>query len=65
MSEQNILNRIVTKLNALPQAVRGQAVSLLIGRTVRYAGTSNVYIEKLTTTESIMRLKNKKRCKIT
>ena len=61
MSEKNILNRVVSTLNALPEAMRGQAVSLLIARTVRFAGTSNIYIEKLTTTESIMRLKNKKK----
>lgn len=61
MSEKNILNRVVSKLNALPDSVRGKAVTMLIGRTVRYAGTSNIYIEKLTTTESVMHLKNKKK----
>ena len=61
MSELNVLNRVVSKLNVLPDSVRSQPISLLIGRTVRYAGTSNIYIEKLTTTESIMRLKNKKK----
>ncbi|OUS32144.1 DUF4442 domain-containing protein [Gammaproteobacteria bacterium 45_16_T64] len=61
MAEKNVLNRIISKLNALPESVRGHAISAVIGRTVRYAGTSNIYIEKLTTTESIMRLKNKKK----
>lgn len=61
MSEQNVLNRIISKLNALPESVRGHAITAVIGRTVRYAGTSNIFIEKLTTTESIMRLKNKKK----
>ena len=59
MTEMNRQYKIVSNINRLPALVRGQALSLAIGRTVRYMGTSNIFVEKLTATEAIMRLKNK------
>lgn len=61
MAEPNFLRRIVSKLNNFPEAVRPQALSLLFGRTVRFAGTAGIRVEKLTTTESILVLRNRKK----
>jgi acyl-coenzyme A thioesterase PaaI-like protein len=59
MAEANFLCRIVTKLDSLPDAVRPRALSLFFGRTVRFAGTAGIRVEKLTTSESVLVLKNR------
>lgn len=61
MTEPNFLHRIVSKLDNLPASVRTQGLSLLFGRTVRFAGTAGVRVEQLSTTESILVLRNRKK----
>lgn len=61
MAEKNFLNGVVSKINTLPEAVRSQALSLVFGRAVRFAGTASVKIEHLSEYESVLTLKNRKK----
>ena len=61
MAEKNFLNRVVSRINALPGTVSSSALSLTLGRAVRFAGTAGVRVEKLTDYEAVLTLKNKKK----
>ena len=61
MAEKNFLNRVVSRINALPESMSVPALTLTFGRTVRFAGTSSVRVEKLTDYEAVLTLKNRKK----
>ena len=61
MNKPNKLSALVASLNKLPAVLRVWAVSTVIGRIVRFAGTANTRIEKLTPTECIVVIRNKKK----
>lgn len=57
----NRLSRLVSTLNKLPPGLRVWALSTVIGRIVRFAGTASCRVEKLTPNECIIVLRNKKK----
>lgn len=61
MAEKNFLNRVVSRLNALPDSMSATALTLTLGRAVRFAGTAGVRVEKLTDYEAVLTLKNRKK----
>ncbi|MCG8671049.1 MAG: DUF4442 domain-containing protein [Pseudomonadales bacterium] len=61
MPEKNFLNRVVSKVNILPDGMRAQALTLTFGRAIRFAGTAGVRVEKLTDYEAVITLKNRKK----
>lgn len=61
MAEKNFLNRVVSRINALPDSVSIPALSLTLGRAVKFAGTAGVRVEKLTDYEAVVTLKNRKK----
>lgn len=61
MAEKNFLNRVVSKINMLPESMRAQALTLTFGRAVRFAGTAGIRVEKLTDYEAVVTLKNRKK----
>ena len=61
MAEKNFLNRVVSRINALPDSVGIPALSLTLGRAVKFAGTAGVRVEKLTDYEAVVTLKNRKK----
>lgn len=56
----NQLEKIVSKLNLLPERIRPSALSAFFGRTVKFAGTAGTRVEMLTPTRCIVTLKNRK-----
>lgn len=61
MAEKNFLNRVVSRINALPDSMSATALTLTMGRAVRFAGTAGVRVEKLTDYEAVVTLKNRKK----
>lgn len=61
MAEKNFLNRVVSRINALPDSMSIPALSLTLGRAVKFAGTAGVRVEKLTDYEAVVTLKNRKK----
>ncbi len=61
MSQQNRLNKIVSKINRLPESLRILALSKVIGRVIKFAGTAKVRVEKLTEREAVVYIANRKR----
>lgn len=61
MAGKNFLNRVVSRMNALPDSMSATALSVTLGRAVRFAGTAGVKVEKLTDYEAILTLKNRKK----
>ncbi len=61
MSEMNFLHKVVSRINVLPEAMRSQALTLVFGRAVRFAGTAGVKVEVLNQYESVLTLKNRKK----
>lgn len=61
MAEKNFLNRVVSRINALPDSMSATALTLSLGRSIRFAGTAGVRVEKLTDYEAILTLKNRKK----
>lgn len=60
MSKKNTLNKIVSKINALPEIVRSRALTAFFGKTVKFTGTAGVKVELLTENKAVISLKNKK-----
>ena len=61
MAEKNFLNRVVSRINALPDSMSAPALTLTFGRAIRFAGTAGVKVEKLTDYEAVLTLKNRKK----
>ncbi len=60
MAKKNQLNKIVSKINALPEFLRAKALSTFFGKMVKFTGTTGITIEELTTSRATISLKNKK-----
>lgn len=61
MSKANRLSQMVGKVNKLPEGIRTWALSTIIGRIVRFAGTAGTKVLKLTPNECIIVMPNKKK----
>ncbi|MEN9463875.1 MAG: hypothetical protein RL217_56 [Pseudomonadota bacterium] len=59
--KENRLSRLVSSLNKLPTGLRTWALSTVIGRIVRFAGTAGCRVEKLSANECVIVLRNKKK----
>lgn len=57
----NRLTRILSKINQLPAALHGPALSLLFGSPVKFAGTARVRVHELTQQRAVMSLANKRK----
>ncbi|MCA9530072.1 MAG: DUF4442 domain-containing protein [Myxococcales bacterium] len=57
----NRLSRIVQPLAGLPPSLRTPALTLLLGRTVRFVGTAGLSVERLTASECVVSVKNRPR----
>ena len=60
MSKKNQLNTIISKINGLPDFLRVKALTTFFGKMVKFTGTAGIKIEKLTESESVVSVKNKK-----
>lgn len=61
MSKPNQLTRVLNTISKLPRAWQQPAMSFAIGRVVRFAGTAGTRIEKLSPTECILHMPNRKK----
>lgn len=61
MNKPNQLSRLVGTLNKLPNGLRVWALSVIIGRIVRFAGTAGTKVLKLTPNECVILMRNKKK----
>lgn len=59
MQNQNKLNRLVSKINAAPAFCRSWLLTLLFGRTIKFAGTAGVQVEALDMKQARLRLANR------
>jgi len=60
MANKNKLNKIVSKVNALPEFMRSKALTTLFGTSVKFTGTTGVKVEELSPNRAVISLKNKK-----
>jgi acyl-coenzyme A thioesterase PaaI-like protein len=61
MNKKNRIEKIVDKLNKIPKPLRSSVVSFLFGRTIPYFGTTGIIMHELTTTQTEMSVKNRRR----
>jgi uncharacterized protein (TIGR00369 family) len=61
MTKPNRLTTVVNTFQKLPQSIRTFALSKAMGRVIKYAGTSGLRYEKLTPTECIIVIPNRKK----
>lgn len=61
MAKQNRLTTVVNIFQKLPESIRTFALSKALGRVIKYAGTSGLRFEKLTPTECIVVIPNRKK----
>lgn len=61
MQNQNKLSRLVQKVNSAPVFCRSWLLSLLFGRTIKFAGTAGVQVEQLDWHKSRLKLPNRKK----
>ena len=61
MQSQNKLNRLVTKINTAPAFCRCWLLTLLFGRTIKFAGTAGVQVEALNLQQAKLRLANRRK----
>jgi len=59
MSKPNRMNRIVSKINLLPDIIRQRALTLGVTRMVPYVGTSLIRVEELTEDRVVASIPNK------
>ncbi|OZG75117.1 DUF4442 domain-containing protein [Hahella sp. CCB-MM4] len=57
----NQLNKIVSKINLLPEVARSRALTLFFGKTVKFVGTAGAKVEELSDSRCVVTLKNRKR----
>ncbi|TNC79960.1 MAG: DUF4442 domain-containing protein [Oleiphilus sp.] len=60
MPQKNKLNKIVSRINMLPEFVRSKTLTTLFGKTVKFTGTAGIKVEKLTESGAVISVKNKK-----
>jgi uncharacterized protein (TIGR00369 family) len=61
MSPANRVNRIISKMNLLPDIVRQRVISMTMGKIVPYVGTSLIRIEEMTADRVVATIPNKRR----
>lgn len=61
MPSPNKLSRLVTKINAAPVFCRSWLLTLLFGRTIKFAGTAGVQVEALDFHQAKLRLANRRK----
>jgi acyl-coenzyme A thioesterase PaaI-like protein len=61
MAKDNRLTKAVKKFNSFPQSIRTFALSKAMGHVIKYAGTSGLRFDKLTPTECIIVIPNRKK----
>lgn len=61
MANKNKLSTLVGKIEKLPASWRAPVISFLMGKVIPFAGTSGTRVEKLTPTECIIVMRNKKK----
>ncbi len=61
MQKKNRLNGVVSKINSFPKSIRPFALSFVFGKTIRFARTAKIRIEKLNERESFLTIKNRKK----
>jgi acyl-coenzyme A thioesterase PaaI-like protein len=61
MTKPNRLTTVVNTFQKLPESIRTFALSKAMGNVVKYAGTSGLRYEKLTPTECIIVIPNRKK----
>jgi uncharacterized protein (TIGR00369 family) len=61
MTKPNRLTTVVNTFQKLPRPIRTFALSKAMGRVIKYAGTSGLRYEKLTPTECIIVIPNRKK----
>ena len=57
----NRLNRIITRVNALPRTLQPLALSFVFGKAIPFAGTGKIRVEKPTESKSVLTMKNRRR----
>ena len=60
MSVDNPFTRIVSRYAWLPPFIRDPLVSRAVGRTIPFVGTAGLEVEKLTATEVIVRIRDRR-----
>jgi len=60
MTKKNKMNKIVSKINSLPEFLQTKALSTLFGKMVKFTGTAGTRVEQLTEQKAVISLKNKK-----
>lgn len=60
MSFSNNLNRVVSKLQFLPPALRSTVISQIFGRVVPYVGTSGLRYEELSPEKVVVSIRNRR-----
>ncbi|WP_419813408.1 DUF4442 domain-containing protein [Bacterioplanoides sp.] len=61
MANKNKLSTLVGKIEKLPVSWQAPVISFLMGKVIPFAGTSGTRVEKLTPTECIIVMRNKKK----
>ncbi|WP_430459626.1 DUF4442 domain-containing protein [Thalassolituus sp. LLYu03] len=61
MAKTNRLSSVVNKVNNLPESIRPWVLSKVMGRVIPFAGTSGTRVEKLSPTECVIVMRNKKK----
>ena len=61
MSQQNFLNRVVSRINRMPSQVRSRALTAVFGRAVKFAGTARVRVKSINDHEAVLELRNRPR----
>ncbi|MAD44206.1 MAG: DUF4442 domain-containing protein [Oceanospirillaceae bacterium] len=61
MTTANRLTRVINKVASLPDAIQPWALSKIMGRVIPFAGTAGTRVEKLTPTECIIVMRNRKK----
>jgi acyl-coenzyme A thioesterase PaaI-like protein len=61
MDRKNRLNRIVSRVDSLPESLRSFVLSIVMGKTIPFAGKSGIKVELLTESKSVIRLKNRRK----
>lgn len=58
---ENRLNRVVGKLGEVSGPLQSQALSFVLGRTVKFVGTAGLVVEELTPERAVVVVKNRKK----
>lgn len=61
MARTNQLTKVVNTVYKLPESIRTFALSKVMGKVIKFAGTSGLRVEKMTPTECIIVMPNRKK----